>query len=278
MVDTYRVSQHYCRKAYPVINNIENLMRKLIFEFMIKNLGSDWMDRTIPEELKAKLREKAGDIRENCLYESDFIQLILFMFKPYSEISTIGNLYKKIEEVEDLADVKALVPKSNWDRYFSDLIAFENLEDTWGELYELRNRVAHNKLLSRTDFEEVERLTEKIESPLLEAIDKIGEIDVPEKDKETIGMAAVSGATSVVTTGTSGFKNFLSDVNTAKSVIGETQDLSSAALIRTFDGDSQAVFNSSLDSLSGIGEGSDVLTVIPKKPSQFFRPDDGEGI
>ncbi|QZY90427.1 hypothetical protein K7H94_00260 [Pantoea dispersa] len=46
------VSYSYSRKAYPIIHELENLMRKLITKFMLTNVGLGWSETAIPDELK----------------------------------------------------------------------------------------------------------------------------------------------------------------------------------------------------------------------------------
>ncbi|SQI29160.1 Uncharacterised protein [Serratia plymuthica] len=43
---------NYSLKCYPIIHEIENMMRKLITKFMLTNVGVGWVETAIPEELK----------------------------------------------------------------------------------------------------------------------------------------------------------------------------------------------------------------------------------
>ncbi|WP_235309472.1 hypothetical protein, partial [Klebsiella quasipneumoniae] len=40
------VGRYYANKAYPLINEVENVMRKLIGKFMLINVGMDWSRET----------------------------------------------------------------------------------------------------------------------------------------------------------------------------------------------------------------------------------------
>ncbi|WP_312522428.1 HNH endonuclease signature motif containing protein [Anaerospora sp.] len=180
------VSQHYCRQGYPIINEIENLMRKLIYLFIIRNVGSTWLNKSSPEEFKNKLqnniqRNKVQKIEENILYEADFIQLSQLLFTPYSTIS-INDFYNKIEKDSDIEKIREYLPKSNWQRYFKSHIPYDKLDEDWGKLYTLRNKIAHNKLVNKGDWGILQNLSHKIRNILLEAISKVQTIIVPKDE------------------------------------------------------------------------------------------------
>src|SRR5699024_5255470 len=122
-------SQHYCKKSYPLINTVENLMRKLIFQFMLKSIGSKWIKETFQQQLKQKISQTAErndveDLLKDSLYHADFVQLIELLFERYTKVQSVNDLFKRLENVEEFDEVekiKNLKPQSNWERYFSDL-------------------------------------------------------------------------------------------------------------------------------------------------------------
>ncbi len=194
------ISFYYSKESYPLVNEIENLMRKLIFKFMCMKVGMNWLDAATPKEVKdgiLKRSEKRDvkDLFENCLYEADFIHLAVFLFKEYSTVSA-NELVRKISEAKkasdlDLKSLKEVVPKSNWDRYFSKIIKFEGLNKKWEELYDFRNKIAHNKQLNKSDYDRIVHLTEEIRSKLIEAIKKIDEVEVPENKRKEVSSFAM---------------------------------------------------------------------------------------
>jgi len=180
------VSQYYCKMGYPIVNEIENLMRKLIYLFIIRNVGSMWLSKSSPEEFKNKMqsnmqRNKVQKIEENILYEADFIQLSQLLFTPYSTLA-ISELYLKIKEESDIEKIKGYLPKSNWQRYFESHISYDKLDEEWNKLYSLRNMIAHNKLINKGDFGNLQNLSQRIRIVLLEAISKVQTINVPKED------------------------------------------------------------------------------------------------
>ncbi|MBE0370994.1 hypothetical protein [Pseudoalteromonas aurantia] len=45
------IGRHYAYLAYPLINDVENVMRKLISKFMLINVGMDWSKKTMHPDL-----------------------------------------------------------------------------------------------------------------------------------------------------------------------------------------------------------------------------------
>jgi len=84
--------------------------------------------------------------------------------------------------------------KSNWERYFKDIVQVENeyFRKKWQELYEMRCKIAHNNMFTKTNYKVVEGIISDlmpgIETALLE-LDKIkvGD-DVKERVTESFAM------------------------------------------------------------------------------------------
>lgn len=184
--------RHYAYKAYPIINDVENVMRKLISKFMLINVGMGWSKETIHPDLAKKIEKfDEDDIHLNDLYKLDFINLSQVLFQKKRDI-TLENLDRVLAKTSfnDSDKIKILqyIPRSNWDKYFSSLLGKKSkgLEKKWELLYKLRNKVAHNRFLTREDFEKIKGLTSQIKEILSRAMNKLGEIDLDEEDRELI--------------------------------------------------------------------------------------------
>jgi len=199
------ISLYYSTKAYPLINETENLMRKLITKFMITNVGIEWIDETLPKEIKSVVvnnKHKERKVSSNLLYQIDFIHLADFLFKPYPT-QDINDFYKKIKQATmseelNLEELRSFIPKSNWQRYFSEIVKCEDshLQKQWEELYLLRCKVAHNNTVTKDDYEKVDVIVSDLREKLQEAVNKLEKIEISEDEKETIveNMAAVGEA------------------------------------------------------------------------------------
>ena len=189
------LSFYYAQKSYPLIHEIENLMRKLITKFMLTNVGLGWIKDAIPEDLKEDLNKKrtiSFEDNYNYLYEIDFIQLANFLFDEYRTIDAKSLIEKlkgatSVEEIS-IDELKGFIPKSNWDRYFSGYVDCEDsyLRNRWKDLYKLRCKIAHNNAVSKSDYAQVVKLVNDIKPKLEKAIDNLDKVEVPEDDRENL--------------------------------------------------------------------------------------------
>lgn len=186
------IGRYYAHKSYPLINEVENVMRKLISKFMLINVGMNWSKETIHPDLAKKIeRFDDDDTYINDLYKLDFINLSEVLFKKKRDISLdeLDRLLLKTDfDNNDQDKIKKYLPKSNWEKYFSEILGKDSLslEKKWELLYKLRNKVAHNRFLTRKDFEKIKGLTFEVKEILSTAMNKLGEIDLNEEDKTLI--------------------------------------------------------------------------------------------
>lgn len=169
------VSKDICEKLYPAINEIENLLRKYLTTFFATRLGPKWWEDIAVEEFNKKVRDR----RNNETYFSKHIvngreenlvdtKSFLIDFKDLGEIIyrvSAGNLNstditRQIEKLDE-NDITSLAKsvaslkndiKTNIKKYFPE---FEKIEfqEKWEFLYQIRNRVAHNSLMAKSDFD-----------------------------------------------------------------------------------------------------------------------------
>lgn len=189
------ISNTYSNKSYSLINELENLMRKLISKFMLINIGKDWVSENIPDEVKTKIsqNEARNELLDDVLHNADFIDLSNFLFKKYRK-KDIGELDNYLSATKDtkvtIQELKNdYLSQSNWDKYFSAIVKTkgDKLKNDWDLLYKIRNKVAHNKLVEKGDFERIQSYSRSIGEKLHEAINKLSEIKLsPEEKVEVI--------------------------------------------------------------------------------------------
>lgn len=184
------ISIYYSDLAYPIISDIENVMRRLITKFMLTKVGVDWIKDRTPDDVKSSINSSNKDL--TYLHNVDFIQLKNFLFSENYPVHK-ENLVKKLKEAKDISelnleDIKVLIPNSNWERYFSTNISIskEKLIKSWDDLYDLRCNVAHNKTFNKTDYEKVKSLCDEIKPQLVQAFDSLSKIEIDKSTREML--------------------------------------------------------------------------------------------
>ncbi|NDO76117.1 HEPN domain-containing protein [Shewanella sp. SE1] len=181
-----------CEGAYPKIHHTENLLRKLIAKFMLANIGVRWTKDAIPNEVEESIKTKKSDRSDNYLHDLDFIQLSNLLFKEYST-GDIRKITERISEAStisdlDIGELKELVPRSNWQRYFSPIVECDSgyLKKRWERLYELRCKVAHNRFITLDESNEINVITREVDDKFVKAIEGLGQVEVSDEQKEEV--------------------------------------------------------------------------------------------
>ncbi len=179
----------YCEKAYRIIYELENLMRKLIYKFMIVNVGVNWAKTDVPKEVDESIKKENKQSEESYLHKLDFIQLSNLLFKKYSN-NDIDDFYKLIKDKKDsdnifVSDIRKYQKKSNWQKYFAKKVncEAEQLEKKWNEIYDIRCQVAHCRVLTEKQFEDLTKLNEDVKSTIESALQTIDNIKIEEKER-----------------------------------------------------------------------------------------------
>lgn len=204
------VSIHYGTKAYPHISRTENLMRKLITKFMHINLGVAWAENRIPDDVQKSIN--AANSETTYLYNVDFIKLKdILLSESYSRDrdALLKELKNSKKDAFERKEINALIPMSNWEKYFSTDVDFdaEELSNLWSQLYDLRCKVAHNKTFTLDDLNSTLSLTKKIDPLLTKAINKLDHIHVDKDEAEKILGDAVANASKSDPTTIKAFMN-----------------------------------------------------------------------
>lgn len=193
------ISSEYAIQSYPIIHELENLMRKLITKFMLTKVGLSWTEENIPREVADSIRGTSSVKKQNYIYETDFIQLSKFLFTEYTttKVEDFINRIKKANKIDDLdfEELKKIVPLSNWTRYFKPIVGCtsEELSSKWDKLYKIRCKVAHNNFMDEGDFNNLISNSSDVKNIIQEAIKNLDKVNITEEDKEELAEnAAIS--------------------------------------------------------------------------------------
>jgi len=229
------VSKYYCDRAYPDLNEFERNVRNLVFRIVTKAFGTKWLDKTVTEEtkdgLKASIQTRPRALRderliEEALYEMDIKTLENYLFIPQRDISCnqvidIALSPEKLKEMtkEQIeAELANARPKSLWERQFADKVSIDGLQEALPQIRALRNRVAHAKPFTYSDFTKCRSILQGINPQIEQAI---CDISVIEYDRyETI--RTIAGLGTAWTAAVSKAFEFNQVISAAMSEIGSS--------------------------------------------------------
>lgn len=198
------VGRHYSHAAYPIINEIENMMRKLISKFMLINVGMNWSKDAVHPDLFKKIEGYSEEeLYSNDLYKLDFIHLADVLFKKKRDITTeqMDRLLQKTDFNEaDKEVILRYIPKSNWDKHFTSILDGDGsqLEAKWNRLYKLRNKVAHNRFITKAEYGEITGICSQVKQLLTTALNKLGEIDLDVEERESVVLSYQSQSPAAI--------------------------------------------------------------------------------
>jgi hypothetical protein len=188
-----QISEYYCNKVYPMLNNFERLLRLLMFNIYLFEFGesyTDQMNKPITTKVKERLGEQKkmyNDSRnkEIVLTASYFYQLELkeiqdVLFTPKWTLQDEIKINSIISETEDFAKfednriremLEDLKPKSDWNRFFSDVVKIDDIKYNIEKIRNYRNIVAHCKEFRNNHFLELYTTLNSTNDAIEKAID-----------------------------------------------------------------------------------------------------------
>ena len=200
------IGTYYAIQAYPIIHKVENSLRGLISKFMILKIGTDWFKSSVNDEIINSSEKTKSNALTDYLYDLDFIDLSDVLFKPYRRISIqeFDNIIAKAKNIEDIdfQTIQELIPKSNWERHFSEIVKTDEatLRDNWSKLYDIRNMIAHNRYIDQGDFEKLNSLVKVVQPILEKAYDNIDKVKLTSIDKELISKIVTNSSIYLIKT------------------------------------------------------------------------------
>lgn len=175
------ISTEISNKAYPLINELENLLRRYIAKFFTQKIGLDWWSKAVPDRVidKTKLRTDNetvfSSIVQTDLTLIDFDDLGEIIYKHKLGFNRPDNLADnlfKVKTIEELEKLKADLD-SNYNRFFKQNFKDLDFDKKWRQLFKIRNKVAHNNLFVQEDLALTETLHKELKEIILNAEDKI---------------------------------------------------------------------------------------------------------
>lgn len=215
------VSEYYCNKIYPKLNTLERNLRKLLFNIYIVNFGRDYYKATIAEELQGKIKgvinidssksekdqiktdyktttkREAEEIErlQRFFYSFEYIDIEKLLFTPSWTSVDESEKKKFLEKNPNLSELSdeelreafsKYVPRSDWERFFSNKINISDIKELIEQIRIYRNSVAHFKFFYKADYDECNKRVNRLNSAIINAIKITEDKDFAEKNAENL--------------------------------------------------------------------------------------------
>lgn len=205
------ISEYYCNKIYPKLNELERNLRKLLFNIYIVNFGRDYYQMTISDDLQKKIKSviqakgneerKETERLQKFFYSMEFADIQQMLFVPHwTEVDerSKDDFLKSHEDLSKLTDdelrkaFSEIVPRSDWERFFSDKMDDDAIQPLIDEIRRSRNSIAHCKFFYRAEYAICNKAMSKFNKAVKSAIAITEGKDFSEKNSESIKEAFAS--------------------------------------------------------------------------------------
>lgn len=191
------VSNDIAIRIYPLLNKIENLLRRYIVRFFITKIGTDWWSITVSKETRDNVKGKISN--ETVFSERrrvvvdvtllTFDQLGKLIYSQSSVFTKVEDIFEKIKSSSDLQSLKDELLEGNYVKYFKDTFEQQDFREKWKKLTFIRNKVAHSNYFSVQDLDAATSLVRSLEDIINDADRKIDEFTLSISDKEAVRKA-----------------------------------------------------------------------------------------
>jgi hypothetical protein len=188
------ISTEISNEIYPLLNEIENTLRRYLAKFFTQKIGLDWWKQAVPDKVidKTKLRHDNEKVFSNVVATDltliDFNDLGEIIYKHKLGFNKPENLVDKILSIdtqEDLSKLK-LDLDSNYNRFFKTHFKDFNFDKKWKLLFQIRNKVAHNNHFVKQDLETAQELFKELKEIILNAESKIDDFKFSVVEQEAM--------------------------------------------------------------------------------------------
>ena len=197
LVVTYdSISEYYCNKIYPFLNEMDRNLRTLMFDVFILNLGKNYYWASIGQDTVNRAKKTARLTGNKRTKEIEAIKKVFYSL-DYSDIRNIffekcwtsydedqrQQFLGNIQDLSSLTDKElreaflASAPRNNWDRFFKGKLSSE-VEEVFSQIQDYRNNIAHCKFFYRKDYEECYKLIKQLNKELVLAIKRTEDNDI----------------------------------------------------------------------------------------------------
>lgn len=205
------ISEYYCNKIYPKLNELERTLRKLLFNIYVVNFGRDYYQKTISGDLQNKIKcviqakgneaKKETERLQKFFYSMEFTDIQQMLFVPHwtdVDEKLKDDFLKSHEDLSMLTDdelrkaFSEIAPTSDWERFFVDKLDADAIQSLIEEIRRSRNSIAHCKFFYQAEYTTCNKAMDKFNKAVKSAIAITEGKDFSEKTSEGIKKALVS--------------------------------------------------------------------------------------
>lgn len=199
------ISEYYCNKIYPKLNELERNLRKLLFNIYVVNFGLDYYQKTISGDLQKKIKgviqakgnqeRKEIERLQKFFYSMEFADIQQMLFEPHwTEVDERAKdeFLKNHDDLTKLTDdelrkvISDIAPRSDWERFFSDKMDVDDIQSLIDEIRRSRNSIAHCKFFYQAEYVICNNAISKFNKAIKSAIAMTEDRDFYEKNNESI--------------------------------------------------------------------------------------------
>lgn len=188
------ISTEISNIIYPLINELENTLRRYIAKFFTQKVGLDWWNQAVPEKViaKTKLRQDNETVFSKIVATDlsliDFNDLGEIIYKHKLGFNKPENLTEKILSISSEEELTKLQQDldGNYNRFFRQYFKDFSFDKKWKELFLLRNKVAHNNLFIQDDLDRAKTLFSELKDIILKAESNIDEFKFSVEEQEAM--------------------------------------------------------------------------------------------
>ena len=173
------ISEYYCNRLFPYLNEFERKLRKLLFNVYTLNFDLEYYSATPNKELQGDIKKKSIELnkelnemnsdnisKNDCLtkygfYSLEYSDIDKLLFSDYVSEKDKNKLQDFLKNNEDLSKVgdeelrekfELLKPKHDWDRFFKNKRMGDDFQIIFGDIHRFRNNIAHCKFVSKRQY------------------------------------------------------------------------------------------------------------------------------
>lgn len=198
------ISEYYCNKLFPYLNEFERKLRKILFSIYTLNFNLEYYCATTSEEFQKGLKQKSNISKDDNIPKQDCYIKLGFYSLDYSDIDKLlftksttlkeeQKLEKFLSKNQDLTKLsdseireafKLCGNKTDWERFFGDKNFDDNFQQILNDIRNFRNNIAHCKFISKEQYENCIDILKKTTKSLDVAIKITEEKDFINKNFE----------------------------------------------------------------------------------------------